>query len=130
MKTEDPPVPAPRESDGRITIHNRLHPGHRYQSAVDEVFRIALRGLPGQWDVSVYPVGRAWFRIDVVAPQGASWSMSVPVHQGPRAEDLAGMVRAACVLPSRLMPGDTKTEEVGDEATSSSPQGAAGGIPK
>lgn len=108
MKTEAPPVPAPPESDGGITIHNRLHPGHRYRAAIDEVFRIALRGLPGPWDVSVYPVGRTWFRIDVVAPDGASWFISVPVHEGPRAEDLADTVRAACVRHCRLKPANGK----------------------
>jgi len=104
MKTQDPPVPAPPESDGGITIHNRLPPGHRYQAAMDQVFRVALRGLPGPWDASVYPVGRAWFRIDVVAPDGASWSTSVPVHEGPHAEDLADTVRAAGVRHCRLRP--------------------------
>ncbi len=106
MKPEDPPVPAPPESDGGITIHNRLHPGHRYRAAMDEVFRVALRGLPGPWDVSVYPAGRAWFRIDVVAPDGASWSTSVPVQQGPRPEDLGDTVRAACVRHCRLRPAN------------------------
>lgn len=104
MKTEDPPAPAPPESDVGITIQNRLHPGHRYQAAMDEVFRVALRGLPGSWDASVYPVGRAWFRIEVVAPDGASWSTSVPVHEGPRGEDLADTVRAACIRHCRLRP--------------------------
>ena len=104
MKSEAPAVPAPPESDGGITVHNRLHPGHRYQAAIDEVFRVALRGLRGTWEVSVCPVGRAWFRIDVVAPDGASWSMSVPVQEGPRAEDLADTVRAAGVRHCRLRP--------------------------
>jgi hypothetical protein len=102
MKTADPPAPTAPASDGGITIHSRLHSGHRYQTAVDEIFRVALRGLPGPWDVSVYPVGRAWFRIDVVAPDGACWSMSVPVPEGPRAEDLADSVRAGCVRLCRL----------------------------
>jgi len=116
MKMEGPPVSVPPESDGGITIHNRLHLGHRYQAVMDEVLRVALRGLSGTWEISVYAVGRAWFRIDVVAPDGASWFISVPVHEGPRAEDLAGMARAACVRHSRLTPGDIKTEEVRDEA--------------
>ena len=75
-------VPARPHPTQGITLHNRLHPGHRYQAAMDEVFRVALRDLPGPWDVSVHPVGRAWFRIDIIAPDGASWSMSVPVHEG------------------------------------------------
>jgi len=108
MKSEGPPAPAPPASDGGITVHNCLHPGHRYQAAVDGVCRVALRGLSGPWDVSVYPVGRAWFRIDIVAPDGASWSLSVPVHEGPRAEDLADTVRAACVRYCCLRPKSGK----------------------
>jgi hypothetical protein len=116
MKTEDPAVPAPPQSDGGITLHNHLHPGHLYRAAMDEVFRIALRGLPGPWDVSVSPVGRTWFRIDVVAPDGASWAMSVPVHVGPRAEDLAETVRVACSRHSRLRPAAAKPKVAGDAA--------------
>jgi len=108
MKAKDTPAPVPSVSDGGITLHNRLYPGHRYQAAMEAVFRIALRGLPGPWDVSVYPVGRTWFRIDVVAPDGASWFISVPVHGGPRAEDLADTVRAACVRHCRLKPANGK----------------------
>jgi len=108
MKAEASPVPAPPDSHGGITIHNRLHPGHRYRATIDEVFRIALCGLPGPWDVSVYPVGRDWFRIGVVAPDGASWSMSVPVQEGPGAEDLADTVRAACVRHGRRKPPNGK----------------------
>jgi len=112
MKTEHPPVSATPESNGAITIHNRLSPGHRYHAAMDEVFRVALRGLPGPWDVSVYSVGRAWFRIAVVASDGASWSMSVPVHEGPLAVDLADTVRAACVRHCRLRPATAKRRPV------------------
>jgi hypothetical protein len=108
MKTGAPPVPAPPESRGGITIHNRLRAGHRYRAAIDEFVRIALRGLPGPWDVSVDPVGQTWFRIDIVAPNAASWSMSVPVHEGPSAEDLADTVRAACVRRSVLRPENGK----------------------
>lgn len=102
MKEHDRPAPPPPGSDGGITIHNRLDRSHRYQAAIDQVTRAALRGLPGPWDVSAYAVGRAWFRIDVVAPDGASWSASVPVHQGPRAEDLADTIRTACLRHCRL----------------------------
>lgn len=108
MKTEDAAVLAPPRSDGGLTIHNRLHPGHRYQAAMDAVFPAALRGLPGPWDVSVYSIDRDWFRIDLVAPDGASWSLSVLVHDGPRAEDLADTVRAACVRHCRLKPTNGK----------------------
>jgi hypothetical protein len=101
MTKSVPAAPIPPEMDG-VTIHNRLKAGHPYAS-IDEAFRTALRGLPGQWDVSVYPIGRTWFRIDVLSPDGASWSMSVPAHDGPRPEELADAVRAACAR-RRLRP--------------------------
>lgn len=104
MKKQDRTAPPPLGSDGGITIDNRLDRGHRYQAAIDQLIRAALRGLPGQWEVSAYPVGRAWFRIDVVAPDGASWSLSVPVHEGPRPEDLADTIRAACLRHCRRRP--------------------------
>lgn len=107
MRNQVPPGPAP-ESDRGITIHNRLQPGHRCAAAMDEVFRIALRDLPGPWDVSVYSAGQAWFRIDVVAPDGASWSTSVPVHGGPRPEELADTVRTACLRHARRKSTNTK----------------------
>lgn len=97
MKTEAPPVPAAPVSDGEITLENRLPPGHRYRAVMDEVVRIALRGLPGSWDVSACSVGRTLFRTDVGSPGGASWSISVPVYEGPTAGDLAAAVRAACL---------------------------------
>ena len=97
MKTEAPPVPATPVSDGEITLQNRLHPGHRYRAVMDEVVRIALRGLPGPWDVSACSVGCTLFRIDVGSPGGASWSISVPVYEGPAAGDVAAAVRAACL---------------------------------
>lgn len=101
MTKSVPPAPIPPETDG-VTIHNRLRAGHPYAS-IDEAFRTALRGLPGRWDMSVYPIGRTWFRIDILSPDAASWSMSVPVHDGPRPEDLADAVRAACAR-RRLRP--------------------------
>ena len=108
MKTEDSPAPAPPASDGRIAIHNRLPPDHRCRAAVDEVFRVALRGLAGPWDVSIYPVDRAWVRVDVVAPDGATWSTSVRAEEGRPAEELADTVRAACVRHCRLEPASGK----------------------
>jgi len=108
MKTEKPRLPAPPVSDGGIAIHNRLPPGHRRHAAVDEVLRVALRGLAGPWDVSIYPVDGAWFRIDVVAPDGATWSTSVRVDEGRPAEDLADTVRAACVRHGHLKPANGK----------------------
>lgn len=97
MRTEAQPVPAPPVSPGEITLQNRLPPGHRYRAVMDEVVRIALRGLPGPWDVSASSWGRTLFRIDVGSPGRASWSISVPVYEGPNAGDLAAAVRAACL---------------------------------
>lgn len=116
MTKEGTAAPSPPQSDGGITLHNRLSPGHRYRAAMDEVFRVALRDLPGPWDVSVTANGRTWFRIDVVAPDGASWAMSVPVHVGPRPEDLAETVRVACSRQSRLRPVAAKPNVRGDAA--------------
>lgn len=101
---------APPALDEGITIHNRLHAGHPYREAIDEVFRVSLRGLAGPWDLSVYAVGKAWFRIDVAAPDGASWSASVPVHEGPTPEDLAETVRAACLRHSHRRSATGKRE--------------------
>jgi hypothetical protein len=126
VKREPRAVPARPESDGGITVHNHLHPGHPYQAAIDELFRVALRGLPGPWEVSVCPVGRAWFRIDVVAPDGARWSLSVPVREGPRAEDLADTVRAAGVRHCRLRP---KKETRGAGKAWDAPAGGRDGGP-
>lgn len=95
MKTEAPPIPVPPVSDGEITLQNCLPPGHRYRAVMDEVVRIALSGLPGPWDVSACSVGRTLFRIDVGSPGAATWSISVPVYEGPTAGDLAIAVRAA-----------------------------------
>lgn len=108
MKLEDPSAPASPASEGAIAIHNRLPPGHRCQTAVEEVLRVALRGLSGAWDVSIYPVDRTWFRVDVVAPSGATWSMSVRADEDPSSADLADTVRAACVRYCRLKPANGK----------------------
>jgi hypothetical protein len=104
MKAEDPFAPAPPASDGGIAIHNRLPPGHRCRTVVDEVLHVALRGLSGSWDVSIHPVDRTWFRVDVVAPSGAAWSTSVRADEHWSAGDLADTVRAACVRHCRLKP--------------------------
>jgi hypothetical protein len=108
MKADGPAVPTSSQSHDGITIHNRLHTGHRYRAAIDSIFRIALQGLPGPWDVSVHPVGRGWFRIDVIAPDGANWSTSVPVHEGPSAEHLSDTVRTACLRRCRPRLDDSK----------------------
>jgi hypothetical protein len=88
--------------EGSVTVNNRLYPGHRYRSAMDQVFERCLKDLSGHWDLSVYAMGGTWFRIDVVAPDGVRWSLSVPVHEGPRTEDLAQMIKAACIRHLRM----------------------------
>lgn len=136
MKADEPPAPARPGSDGGIAIHNRLPPDHRCRAAVDEVFRVALRGLSGAWDVSIYPVDRAWVRVDVVAPNGATWSTSVRADEGRPAEKLADAVRAACVRHCRLEPANGKHRagkqpgsQPGGAARASSPV-ATEGTPK
>ena len=123
MKTEAPPVPAPPESDGGITIHNRLHPGHRYRAAMDEVFRVALRGLPGPWDVSVTPSA---------GPGSASTSSRQTERAGPCRSPFT---RARCRGPrgngpGRLrppLPPPTGEAEVGGQAGSGSAGDRDGG---
>jgi hypothetical protein len=97
-------VKAEGTSQATITIQNRLPAGHRWQAAIDPVFRDALKELPGAWDVSVHPIDRLWFQIVVVAPDGASWSTSTSTQEGLRIEDLAGTIRAACVRRCRMKP--------------------------
>jgi hypothetical protein len=121
MKRQGPSTTAPPESNGGTTSNDHLHLGHPYQTVVDGIFRVALRGLPGPWDVRAQALGRAWFRIDVVAPDGARWFMSVPVFEGPCADDLADTVRAACSRHCRLHGENVRrrARSLGDCATGS-----------
>jgi hypothetical protein len=111
--SRDTHPPASPAAEGEVTIQNRLPPGHRYRATVDEAVRAALSDVPGPWEVSAHSVGRAWFRVAIVAPDGASWSLSVPVHEGPRAEDLAATIRAACIRHSRRRAGAPAPETPG-----------------
>jgi len=83
-------------SESGLVLHNRLPERHAYRPHLEEALRTALGDLPGSWDVSIIPVGRWLFTIEVVAPDASRWSAAVPVPEGPRAEDVAAMVRAAC----------------------------------
>jgi hypothetical protein len=83
-------------SESGLILHNRLPQGHPYRPHLEEALRTALSDLPGSWEVSIIPVGRRQFHIEVVAPDASRWSAAVPVPEGPRAEDVADMVRAAC----------------------------------
>jgi hypothetical protein len=135
MKAEAASTAPSSSPEADITVHNRLYHGHRYQAAMDEVLRVALRGLPGPWEASVYPVGRGWFRIDVVAPDGARWSMSVPAHEGPSAQDLAETVRAAGVRHCRLKVTECRrgaaiARDLGDTGQAGAAPAPAAGPPR
>lgn len=79
-----------------LIVHDRLPEGHAYRPHLERALRSVLSDLPGSWDVSIIPVGRRFYNIEVVAPDGSRWSTAVPVPEGPRAEDIAERVRAAC----------------------------------
>jgi hypothetical protein len=91
-----------------VTIHNRLSAEHPWHGAADRVLRAALNGLPGSWEVSVLSIDRLWVRIDIVAPDGAMWSWSVSTHEGPRVEEMAETIRAACVRHCRVKAGGVR----------------------
>jgi hypothetical protein len=91
-------------SEAGLILHNRLPEGHPYRLHLEQALRTALSDLPGSWDVSLIPVGRRQFNIEVVAPDASRWSAAVPVPEGPRAEDVAAMVRAACARRCPVKP--------------------------
>lgn len=99
-------------SESGLILHNRLPEGHPYRLHLEEALRTALTDLPGSWDVSIIPVGRRQFNIEVVAPDTSRWSAAVPVPEGPRAEDVADMVRAACArrCPAKPLSAPTTTD--------------------
>ena len=92
MKEMEKKVP-PAESG--LALHDRLPHGHPYRPHLEEALRTALSDLP---------VGRRLFNIEVVAPDASRWSAAVPVPEGPRAEDVADMVRAACARRCSVKP--------------------------
>ena len=89
-----------------------------------EALRTALRDLPGSWKVSIIPVGRRMYTVDVVAPDASRWSVAVPVPEGPRAEDVAEMVRAACARRCPVKPPSVSTTDT-DTGRRASPAKAA-----
>jgi hypothetical protein len=132
MRTREPSAAAARPAtEGGISIHNRLPPGHRCQATVAEAVRVALRGLPGPWDVSIEPIDRVWFRVAVVAPNGATWSASIRADEDWSPADLADTVRAACVRHRRLQAANPRRRAVrpardgtsGERSGSDSPEG-------
>ena len=119
---------APYESG--LILHNRLPEGHPYRPHLEEALRTALSDLPGSWDVSIIPVGRRLFNIEVVAPDASRWSAAAPVPEGPRAEDVADMVRAACArrFPVKPPSGPTPASDAGhcfSPAKAAAPHGGA-----
>jgi hypothetical protein len=95
-----------------LTLHNHLPERHPYRLHLEEALRTALSDLTGSWDVSIIPAGRRLFTIEVVAPDASRWSVAVPVPEGPRAEDVADMVRAACARRCRVKPPNGLTPSV------------------
>jgi len=91
-------------SESGLIVHNRLPEGHPYHPRLEDALRTALSDLPGSWDVSIIPIGRRQFKIEVVAPDASRWSAAVPVPEGPRAVDVADMVRAACARRCSVKP--------------------------
>jgi hypothetical protein len=51
-------------------------------------------------------------QIEVVAPDGASWSLAVPVNEGPQPQDLADTVRAAGVRRLQATGGERRAGAV------------------
>jgi hypothetical protein len=102
-------------SESGLVLHNRLPERHPYRPHLEEALRTALGDLPGSWDVSIIPLGRRLFTIEVVAPAASRWSAAVPVPEGPRAEDVADMVRAACARRCPVKPpsGATPATDAG-----------------
>ncbi len=96
--------------DAARILHNRLPAGHRYRLGLEGALRAAIGGLSGPWEVSVYPVGRAWFYIDVVSPDASRWSVAIPVPEGPQAEEIAEIVRAGCARLVRIEPARADPE--------------------
>ena len=98
-----------------LIVHDGLPEGHPYRLHLEKALRAALGDLPGAWDVSLVPVGRRLFNLEVVAPDASRWSAAVPVPEGPRAEAVAEMVRAACGrrCPARTPSGPPPVAETG-----------------
>lgn len=89
------PAAAPATSPG-VTIHNRLPPRYPRRIAFERSIESALAGFRGNWDVVIeLPVEQSLV-VNVVAPDGSTWTMSCcdPEHRDP--ESIAETVRGAC----------------------------------
>jgi hypothetical protein len=101
-------------TESGLIFENRLPEGHALRPHLEDALRTALSDLPGPWRVSIIPFGRRVYNIEVVSADGSRWSAAVPVPEGPRPQDVADMVRAACarrcpVKPARGMTPATDT---------------------
>ena len=112
-------------SESRLILNDRLPERHPYRPHLAEALRTALGDLPGSWDVSIISLGRRLFTIEVVAPDASRWSAAVPVPEGPRAEDVAAMVRAACDRRCPIKPPSAATTPATDVRHCLSPAKAA-----
>lgn len=95
VKAATPEETSPRR-DTHVTVQNRLPPKHPQRLALETAIRGALEGLAGRWDVVLEKPGGLSLVIAVVAPDGATWTMSCcnPAHRDP--ESIADIVRSAC----------------------------------
>jgi hypothetical protein len=117
-------------SESGLILHDRLPERHPYRPHLAGALRTALSDLAGSWEVSIIPVGRRLFTIEVVAPDASRWSTAVPVPEGPRAEDVADMVRAACArrCPVKPLRGATTAADASHSVsppTADAPRGRA-----
>lgn len=90
-------------SESGLIVHNGLPDGPD-RLRIEEALRTALSDLPGSWKVSIGAVGRRLYTIEVAAPDASHWSVAIPIPEGPRPEDVADMVRAACARRSTVKP--------------------------
>lgn len=120
--TEHLRTPESAPLDPAVTVDDRLPQGHRYWQVLAEAIRSRLRDVSGPAHVSLRELGRILVQVDVVAPDGLRWSLAVPVHEGPEADDVAQIVRAGCALHRvEAAQAETRSPPGESEARSSPP---------
>jgi len=118
----------PAPLDPAVTVDDRLPQRHRYRQVLAEAIRSRLGDVSGTARVSLRALGRILVQVDVVAPDGARWSLAVPVHEGPEADDVAQIVSAGCAL-HRVESAQAETRSPPGEAEArSSPATATPGV--
>jgi hypothetical protein len=105
-----------------LTLWSHLPAGHPYAALTVSV-EAALHDLPGRWDVAISPVGSTWIRVDVIAPDGANWSLSVPIEGGPGPVELADAVRTACARRLLRPGGFSREAAAGSSSSGPAPEG-------